>query len=105
MLKGAQPAVPQQVHINSIKLPRMKMGDDLELFVTLLETAMLSAGMPTDKWKGCLHSQLTLNAKYKALHLLQNPDSTYDELKEALLGCVAMTFPLAAEAILHRGQG
>ena len=39
-----------------------------------------------------------LNAKHKILHLLQNPDSTYDEFKEGLMGYAAMTIGTAAEA-------
>ena len=87
------------------KLPKMKEDDDLKLFVTLFEAALISAEVPRRDWKRCLHSQLTLNAKHKILHLLQNADSTYDELKEALMGCAAMTFGTATEAFFTGDRG
>ena len=39
-LKEAQPIVPQTVHINTTKLPKMSEGEDIQTFVELFETAM-----------------------------------------------------------------
>ena len=83
----------------------MKEDGDLELFVILFETALILADIPKRDWKKCLHSQLTLNAKYKILHLLQKPDSTYEELRDALMGCAEMTFSTAAEVFFTGDRG
>ena len=48
-LKEAQPAVPQQVNIQTHKLPEMKDGDDMEIFVTTFESALLSNLVPENQ--------------------------------------------------------
>ena len=83
----------------------MKETDDLEIFVTQLEAALVTSDIPRDKWKRYLHSQLTLESKQKVMHLLQEPESTYDEIRAALMGCAAMTFAAAAEAIFSADKG
>ena len=97
--------MPQQVNIQTHKLPEMKDGDDLEIFVTTFESALLSNLVPENQWKNKLHSHLTLKAKYKVLQFIKNQHSMYDELKEALLGCSAMTFSSAAEEFFTGERG
>ena len=40
VLREAQLTVPQTVHINSTKLPKMTEGEDIQTFVELFEAAM-----------------------------------------------------------------
>ena len=96
-LREAQPAVPQTVTIQSHKLPEMKDSDDAELFMSLFEAALLSNNIPEDQWKNKLHSQLSMKAKLKIHSVMQDNDSTYKDIKDALLGCTAMSFSSAAE--------
>ena len=79
-LKEAQPVVPQQITIQKEELPRMKDKDDLELFITQLEAALVASELPKNKWKRYIHSQLTLEAKQKVIGLLQDATSTYDDI-------------------------
>ena len=74
-LKEAQPTIPQQVTINQHKLPMMTKDDDVEIFVRQLEVALRTARVPQDKWKQSLLSQLTLEAKERVIHLLEDDDS------------------------------
>ena len=104
-LKEAQAAVPQQITIQHHKLPKMNEKDDLELFIQQVEAALVSSDIPRDKWTNYLHSQLTLEAKQKVMHLLQEPDSAYDDIRAALMGCAAMSFASAAEAIFTADRG
>ena len=104
-LKEAQPVVPQQITIQKEELPRMKDKDDLELFITQLEAALVASEIPKNKWKRYIHSQLTLEAKQKVIGLLQDATSTYDDIRAALLGCTAMTFGAAAEAFFSADRG
>ena len=83
----------------------MAEGDDIDIFVQQLEVALLSEEIPNDKWKSFIHSQLTLNAKQKVIHLLQQPDATYDEIRAGLMGSSSMTFAATAEAIFTADKG
>ena len=75
----------------------MKDSDDTELFMSLLEAALLSNNIPEDQWKNKLHSQLSMKAKLKIHSVMQDNNSTYKDIKDALLGCTAMSFSSAAE--------
>ena len=103
-LKEAQPAVPQQVNISHHKLPDMKDTDDIEMFVTMFESALLSNGIPEDQWKNKLHAHLTMKAKLKIYNVMSDHGTTYDEIKEALQGS-AMSFSSAAEAFCIGEKG
>ena len=104
-LKEAQPAVPQQVHINQHKLPLMTDKDDVEVFLRQLEIGLRTSRIPQDKWKQYLLSQLTLDAKEMVVHLLEDETSEYDDIKRALIGCTTMTFAAAAEAVFTADKG
>ena len=67
--------------------------------------ALVSAEIPRHKWKRYLHSQLTLDSKQKVMHLMQDADSSYDDIRAGLMGTTAMTFGAAAEAIFTADKG
>ena len=102
-LKEAQPTIPQQVTINHTKLPDMRETDDVEMFVTMFESALLSNGIPVAQWKNKLHAHLTMKAKLKFYKVMSNQDTTYEEVKEPLLGCTAISS--AAEAFCTGEKG
>ena len=104
-LKEAQTAVPQQVTINQHKLHLMTKDDDIDIFVRQLEVALSTATVPQEKWKQSLLSQLTLDVNEKVIHLLEDEDSQYDEIKTALLGSANMTFAAAAECVFTADMG
>ena len=104
-LKDTQPAVPQQVTVQNHKLPQMNERDEVDIFVQQLEAAMVASDIPRDKWKRHLHSQLTLEVKQKVMHLMQDPDASYDDIRAAMMGCLAMTFDATVEAIFSADKG
>ena len=65
----------------------------------------MSNAVPENQWKNKLHAHLTYKTKFKVLKLIRNQDTTYEELKEALLGCSAMTFSSAAEEFFKGKKG
>jgi len=85
----------------------MKDSDDIESFVNQLEAALVSSHNPRDEWRQYIHSQITVEAKDKVVHLLTDEDSTYEHIKAGLVGCLAMSFAATAEAIFRpiRGDG
>ena len=104
-LREAQPAVPQTVTIHNQKLPEMKDTDDTELFIAMFEAALRSNTVPHGQWKNKLHAHLSLKAKTKVQSVIQDNDSTYEEVKDALLGCSAITFSSAAEDLCTGERG
>ena len=53
-LKEAQPVVPQTITIQNHKLPEMKEGEDMELYVAMFEAALRSNNIPQAQWKNKL---------------------------------------------------
>ena len=51
------------------------------------------------------NAHLSLKAKSRIQMVIQDNDSTYEEVKEALLGCAAMTFSSAAEDVCTGERG
>ena len=96
-LNEAQPTVPQTVTFHNQKLPEMKETDDIEVFITLFEASLLSNTVPDDQWKNLLHAHLPAKVIAKIHNVMQDPDSTYEVIKEALLGCTEMPFNTASE--------
>ena len=97
-LKEAQPVVPQQVHVNQMKLPMMTDNDEVEPFLRHLEIALKTALIPEDRWKQYLLSQLTIKTKEQVIALLEDNNSDYEVIKQALLSRNITTFAAAAEA-------
>ena len=105
-LREAQPAIPQTVHINNVKLPKMTEGEDVEIFIELFEAAMTDGNIPQDRWKSRLHAALDTTSKLKVQDIITDYDSTYDQVKNALIRCGTLTFGASSEAIMtaYRGQ-
>ena len=104
-LKEAPPAVPQTVYVNQHKLPTMTDKDDVEIFLRQLEIALRTSKIPVDKWKQHLLSQLTLQAKEQVIGLLEDDDTDYDDIKQALLNRHVMTYAAAAKAFFTADKG
>ena len=83
----------------------MTKDDDLEVFVRQLEVALRTARIDQDKWKQSLLSQLTLGAKETVMNLLEDDDSSCEDIRAALLGSSAMTFSAAAESFFTADKG
>ena len=66
---------------------------------------MIAPDIPRKKWKRHLHSQLMLDAKQKVMHLMEDPDASYDDIRAALMEFSAMTFAATAEAIFTADKG
>ena len=104
-LKETQTAVPQTVTIVNSKLPEMKQDEDIDTYIAMFEAALTASNTPLDQWKAKLHSHLNTRTKLRIHSTIQNPDATYDDIKEALLGCGTMTFSAAAETLLTGDRG
>ena len=104
-LREAQPVVPQTITIQNHKLSEMKEGDDAELFVTMFEAALRSNNVPHAQWKNKLHAHVSLKSEARIQSVILDDGSTYEEVKEALLGCAAMTFSSAAEDMCTSERG
>ena len=104
-LKEAQPAIPQTVHLDNTKLPSMVKGEDLETFIDLFESALTVGAVPENKWVAKLHSALDTETKLSINDTITNPDSSYEEIKQALIGQSHLTFTAASEAIMTLDQG
>ena len=104
-LKEAQPVVPQTVHLDNTKLPTMAKGDDINLFIEMFESAMRVGKVPEDKWMSKLHAALDMDTKLTIKEVITNAYSTYEELRQALVGQSHLTFTAASEAIMTLDQG
>ena len=104
-LREAQPAVPQTVYIDNTKLPKMTDGEDIETFLELFEAAMEDNNIPQAKWKGKVHAALDSETKLKIRDIIRDPASTYDNLKDALIGWGALTFSHTSENLMTGKRG
>ena len=104
-LREAQPAVPQTVYIDNTKLLKMTDGEDIETFLELFEAAMEDNHIHQAKWKGKVHAALDSETKLKIRDIIRDPASTYDNLKDALIGCGALTFSHASENLMTGERG
>ena len=98
-LKDNIPAVPQTIHIENTKLPRMVEGEDAEVFIELFEAALTDNNIQADKWRGKLHASLDTGTKLKVRDIIINPASSYQDIRNALVGCGTLTFSASSEAI------
>ena len=72
--------------VESVKLPTMEKGMDIESFLELFQTALTVAKIPEDKWITRLHMALDSDTKLLVREVFLNPDSTFEEAKLALTG-------------------
>ena len=104
-LKAAQTAKPPTVKLVDSKIPDMKDGEDIETYVAMFEAALTANGIEEDHWLAHLHAHLNTKTKIRIQASIQNPDATYNDIKDALLGCGAMNFCTAAETLLTGDRG
>ena len=83
----------------------MKEGEEVETFLGMFEAALRAGKVPEYQWCAKLHAHLTPTTKLRIQKTLQDPHSTYDIIKEALIGCGSMTFASAAEKLLTGDRG
>ena len=86
------------------KLPRMTDGEDLEEFVTMVESELQMAEIPEEHWKTALLGHLSQKAKGMVADLLLNQHSTYQEIKKHLLDCSGLSQSMAGELVFSRNQ-
>ena len=79
--------------------------EEIEIFVAMFEVALRTNNVPEGQWKAKLHSHLTAKAKLRIQSVIQDHDSSYNQVKEALLGCSNMTFSAAAESLMSAERG
>ena len=97
--------MPHVVTILNHKLPEMKDSEEIDMFVAMFEAALRENNIPEDQWIAKLHSHLSPKAKLKIQTTIQDADATYEEIKEALLGCSNITFSAAAETLMTGNKG
>ena len=91
--------------VESVKLPTMEKGSDIESFLELFETALTVAKILEDKWLPRLHAALDSDTKLLVKEVFINPDVTFDEAKLALTGQTQMSFSAASEAMMTLDEG
>ena len=104
-LRENRTVAPQAIIVQSQKLPKMHESDDVETFIELFEAALRANEISPDLWKRKLHAQLPNSVKVKIQWVLQDDGATYDQIKEALLGCAEVSFGVAAEAFKAAEKG
>ena len=77
----------------------MKDTNDPVVFIRYLETALVKVRIPQDQWKDHVQPQITLQAGEKIIEVLENEDSTFEDIKAALTRVDAMSFASTAEAL------
>ena len=103
-LKESQTVISQTVNIETTKLPDMRENENIETFITMFEAALRANQIPEGQWKARIHSLLTPRSKIRVQSVIQDPKSSYDDIKEALMGC-SMTFSAAAENLMSGERG
>ena len=83
----------------------MTEGEDVEIFIELFEAALLDNDIDDGKWRGKLHTALDTASKLKVRDLITDRDATYDQIKQALVGCGTLTFSASSESIMTADRG
>ena len=86
--------------LESVKLPTMERGTDIESFLELFETALTVAKVPEDKWLTRLHAALDSETKLLVREVFVDPDASFNDAKLALTGQTFMSFSAASEAMM-----
>ena len=103
-LKNSAPAILSTVNINDTTLPKMTDGEDIHAFLELFEAAMVDYGLPREQWKSKIHA-LNSKTKLRVRDTITNPSCTYDQLKEALIGCGSLSFGTTSESFMTSDKG
>ena len=98
-LREARPVV------ETVKIPTMEKGADIECFLELFETALTVAKIPEGKWLTRLHTALDMDTKLLVREVFTNADATYADAKLALTGQTHMSFSAASEAMMTMDDG
>ena len=104
-MREAQPVVLQTLQIESTKFPKITEGEDIEVFLDLFEAAMADNNVPEDRWRGKMHASLDTETKLKVRDMIRDPTVDYQDLKDALISCGALTFSNASETLMNADRG
>ena len=104
-LREAQPVVPQMVTLQNQTLLKMTEQEEVETFVAMFEAALRTKKVPELQWKAKLHSHLNPKAKLRIQSVILDHDSTYEQVKDALLRCSNKTFNAAVKSLMSREWG
>jgi len=80
-----------------VSLPKLKTGDDIDGFITALETTLNIAKIPEDEWRTRLVSNIPVEAIVRLQSIVNVEETDYEGLKWALLGSNQVSFYTAAE--------
>ena len=72
----------------------------MEVFLDMFEAALVDNNVPENKWRGKVHACVDTATKLKVRDLIKDPAVTYQDLKDALIGCGALTFSNASETLM-----
>ena len=97
--------MPQTVTIVNHKLRDMREGEEIETFLGMFKAALRASNVPVDQWCAKLHTHLNPTTKLRIQDTIQNPNATYEMIREALIGCGGMSFTAAAETLLSGDKG
>ena len=88
-----------RIDLGSSRLPEMKAGEEIDVFVDFFESALVLAKIPKNKWLEKLHVALNTDAKKLVHHTMTQDDVTYEAVKGILLGHMLLTFVAASESL------
>ena len=83
----------------------MTEGEDIEVILDHFEAAMADNNIPEDRWHGKMHASLDTETKLKVRDMIKDPAVDYQGLKDALIGCGALTFSNASETLMNADRG
>ena len=66
---------------------------------------MIDNNIPQGKLRGKMHAALDTDTKLKVRDMIRDPTVTYQELKDSLIGCGALTFSNASETLMNADRG
>ena len=84
---------------------RQLREDKLLRAIKEAQAALKDYNIPQAQWKAKVHNALDTPTKLRVRDTITNHDSTYDELKTALLGCSSLSFSHASDTIMTGDRG
>ena len=85
--------------------PRMAQGDNAESYLVSLEAALLSSATPEGEWKTILLGHTDQATRHSMMDLLQDPDCSYENIKNRMLAESGLTTITAADRFHSPGMG
>jgi len=89
----------------SVRLPTLREDGDVEAFISSFSTMLKVAEVPKRLWKRELVTHLSEEALARVSEVLEEDDSTFDEVVSALRGGMALSFGSAAEDFFSGEKG